>query len=64
MCKNTLNISDYVNINITGIRKILKKFDKKFKLKDNPVALYYLRKNLKSTNSNLAYILQFKVSKF
>lgn len=61
MCKMTLDISDYVNINVTAIRKILKKFDKKFRLKDNPIALYYLRKNLKSHNSKLAYILQFKV---
>ena len=63
MSKNTLSISDYVNLNVTAIRKILKKFDKKFKLKENPIALYYLRKNLKSNNSYLSYILQFKVNK-
>ena len=60
----TIDISDYVNINVTAIRKILKKFDKKFRLKDNPIALYYLRKNLKSNDSKLAYILQFKVNTY
>ncbi len=48
-------------MNLTGIRKILKKFDKKFNLKTNPVALYYLRHKLKDQSSNLVYILQFKM---
>jgi MFS family permease len=56
-----INVCQYININITAIRKILKKFDKKFETKDNPVALHYLKQNLSKSNSSLVYILQFKI---
>jgi hypothetical protein len=56
-----LELSDFINLNLTAIRKILKKFDKQFNLKSNPVALYYLKHKLKDSSSNLVYILQFKI---
>ncbi len=56
-----LELSDFINLNLTAIRKILKKFDKQFNLKTNPVALYYLKHKLKDASSNLVYILQFKI---
>lgn len=56
-----ISVCQYVNINITAIRKILKKFDKKFDTKENPIALHYLKKNLSKSNSSLVYILQFKI---
>lgn len=56
-----INVCQYININITAIRKILKKFDKKFETKENPVALHYLKQNLSKSNSSLVYILQFKI---
>lgn len=57
----TLDLCHYININVTAIRKILKKFDKKFRMFKNPVALHYLQKLLTKGNTGLVYILQFKV---
>jgi len=56
-----IDLAEFININLTAIRKILKKFDKKFNLQSNPVALYYLRKKLSDSSSSLVYILQFKI---
>ena len=58
---DTLEICHYINLNITAIRKVLKKFDKKFDLRENPIALHYIEKNLKQSNSSLVYILKFKI---
>jgi len=54
------SVCQYVNMNITAVRKILKKFDKKFCTKENPIALHYMKDNLTKKNSSLIYILQFK----
>ena len=61
LCESTIDLANYINVNVTAIRKILKKFDKKFKLHEDPVALYYLKKNLTDKKSPLFHILQFKV---
>lgn len=50
----------FINLNVTAIRKILKKFDKKFTNKELPVSYLFLQRKLKSANSSLVYILQFK----
>ena len=56
-----IDLAEYLNVNLTAIRKIFKKFDKIFNLKNNPIALYYLRKKLSDSSSSLVYILQFKI---
>jgi hypothetical protein len=61
MTDKILDLCFFVNINITAIRKILKKFDKKFDMNENPVALHYLKSNLSKSNSSLIYILQFQI---
>ena len=55
------DLSKFLNLNITAIRKILKKFDKNFSQNMAPIALHYLRKMLSDSNSYLVYILEFKV---
>lgn len=57
----TLDLCYFVNLNVTGVRKILKKFDKQLQNAKNPVSFYYLNKHLKRNGSNLVYILQFKI---
>ena len=54
------SVCQYVNMNITAVRKILKKFEKKFDTNHNPIALHYMKDNLGKKNSSLVYILQFK----
>lgn len=58
---DTLDICTYVNLNVTAIRKILKKFDRHLEVYNPHVAIDYLSKHLKKSNSSLVYILQFKV---
>lgn len=57
----TLDLCSYINLNVTAVRKILKKFDKNFEMQENPIALYFLAKNLEDKNSGLLYILKFKI---
>lgn len=57
----TLDLCEFVNLNVTAIRKILKKFDKKFADKEFPIALYFIESKLKNSNSNLMTVLQFKI---
>lgn len=54
-------LAEFINLNLTAIRKIFKKFDKKFNLKNNPIALFYLKNKLSDSSSNLVYVLQFKI---
>lgn len=61
LINDILNFSHFINLNLLAIRKILKKFDKSFKLKNNPIAFHYLGKKLSDSSSNLVYILQFKI---
>ena len=57
-----LDLCKFLNLNVTAIRKILKKFDKNFSQNMAPIALHYLRKMLSDSNSYLVYILQFMVT--
>lgn len=60
--KLTLEICYFININITAVRKILKKFDKSFGLSKNPVAIHYLKEMFqKDESESLQYILKFKI---
>jgi len=55
------SVCQFVNMNITAIRKILKKFDKTFDTEDDPIALHYIKDNLGKKDSSLVYILKFKI---
>lgn len=56
-----LKLENFVNLNLIGLRKILKKFDKKFDRVFGKISLKYLVKKLEGNNSDLLYILQFKM---
>lgn len=60
LCSFLLEVCEFINLNVTGVRKILKKFDKKFELQYNPIALFYLGNALENSDSGLLYILKFK----
>ena len=55
------SLKQYINDNMTGIKKILKKFDKKFKDYFGYVSILYLSGKLREQNSDLEYMLQYKV---
>jgi hypothetical protein len=59
--QTSFNISKFINDNMTAIKKILKKFDKKFEQLFGRIALRYIQRKLESRNSDLLYILQFKI---
>jgi hypothetical protein len=59
--KEVLNLSNFINLNFTAIRKILKKFDKKFELQKNQIAFPFLKQKLSDASNSLVYILQFKL---
>lgn len=59
-CEFIYDVCNFVNVNVTGVRKILKKFDEKFEMSDNPIALFYLGTALEDPESSLLYILKFK----
>ena len=60
---DTRLFSDYIFFNLEGIRKILKKFDKKLKkfYNNKSKILNYIRFLLEFNNSDLNYILQMKI---
>ena len=60
---DTRFFSDYIFLNLEGIRKILKKFDKKLKkfYNNKSKILNYIRFLLEYNNSDLNYILQMKI---
>lgn len=60
LCDQLKEICNFVNINVTAVRKILKKFDKVFNIKKDPVSIFYFGKILEDSNSPLRYILSFK----
>lgn len=55
------SITKYIDINMTALKKILKKWDKKFQIYYDKISLKYIQKKLESKNSDLLYILQFKI---
>ena len=56
-----MSISSYVQINITGMAKILKKFDKKFKRYNLNFAKKFIIEKYTMKNSDLLYINQYKI---
>lgn len=57
----TFNISKFIQMNMTAIKKILKKFDRNFEEFYGKISLKYIQKKLECKNSDLLYILQFKI---
>ena len=57
----TFNISKYIHLNMTAIQKILKKFDRNFEELYGRISLKYIQRKLECKNSDLLYILQFKI---
>ena len=57
----TTSISSFVYINITGIYKILKKFDKKFKIYNLNFTRNFIIEKYNKKNSDLLYINQYKI---
>lgn len=61
ICFDLFELCQFVNLNVTGVKKILTKFDNNFKLNENPIALYYLGIAYENQDSGLLYVLKFKV---
>ena len=55
------SLSSYIYINITGMSKILKKFDKKFKRYNFNFTSNFIFEKLQKKNSDLLYIQQYKI---
>ncbi|MCQ2817896.1 MAG: MFS transporter [archaeon] len=55
------SLKDFINDNVTALRKILKKFDKKFHKFFGYISYSIFSKKLNTQNSDLEYMLQFKV---
>ena len=55
------SISSFVYINITGMYKILKKFDKKFKIYNLNFTRNFIVEKYNKKNSDLLYINQYKI---
>ena len=55
------SLSSYIFYNITGISKILKKFDKKFKRYNYNFTKNFVVEKYKKKNSDLLYINQYKI---
>ena len=51
----------FINDNVMAIKKILKKFDKKYQKYFGVIGPKYISSHLTSQNSNLEYLLQFKL---
>ena len=54
-------LNDFINDNMMAIKKILKKFDKKFSNFFGNLGPKYILDNLSKQNSELEYLLQFKI---
>jgi SPX domain protein involved in polyphosphate accumulation len=54
-------LSKFINENMIALRHILYKFDKYFKQYCNKQSFNYIDRKIKAKNSDLLYILQFKV---
>ena len=55
------SLSSYIFYNITGVSKILKKFDKKFKRYNYNFTKNFVVEKYKKKNSDLLYINQYKI---
>ena len=54
-------LNEFINDNMTAIKKILKKFDKKFHIFYGNIGPKYILDKLTIENSEMEYLLQFKV---
>ena len=54
-----VDVSNYLELNITAIRKILKKTDKKFKGIGMPQAIHFIERRLGIPDSALKKILSY-----
>ena len=54
-------MNGFINDNMMAIKKILKKFDKKFSNYFGNIRPKYILDNLSKQNSDLEYLLQFKI---
>ena len=59
--KLTRNLNCFINDNVMAMKKILKKFDKKFHEYFGVIGPKYILSHLTSQNSDLEYFLQFKL---
>ena len=59
--KLTNNLNVFINDNVTAMKKILKKFDKKFHEYFGVIGPKFILSHLTSKNSDLEYFLQFKL---
>jgi len=55
------SLNAFINDNMKAIKKILKKFDKKFSNYFGNIGPKYIIENLSKQNSDLEYLLQFKI---
>ena len=58
---HAMSLSSYIFYNITGVSKILKKFDKKFKRFNYNFTKNFVVEKYKKKNSDLLYINQYKI---
>lgn len=61
IAESALTLSKFIHINMLAIKKILKKFDKHLGKIYEKISSKYIREKIESKNSDLLYILQFKV---
>ena len=57
----TKKLNDFIHDNMIAIKKILKKFDKKFSIVYGIITTKYILSHLEVQNSDLEYFLQFKL---
>ncbi len=51
----------YIDLNVSGIRKVLSKFDKNFSLIFNEISTKFFYERLEELNSDLSNFIEFKV---
>jgi SPX domain protein involved in polyphosphate accumulation len=56
-----LNLTKYISLNMMAIKAILNKFDRNFEKVYGKISFAYAQKKIQAKNSDLLYILQFKV---
>jgi SPX domain protein involved in polyphosphate accumulation len=57
-----LNLTQYISQNMMAIKSILNKFDKHFEKVYGKISFAYAERKIAAKNSDLLYILQFKVT--
>ena len=57
----SFSIVDYVYINLMALKKILKKFDKNYKIHFGTTTINYMSSKLEEKDADLQYVLKFKV---